>query len=96
MSFWGYDEQHEQHEQAMYWHQVEVSHNSMKKREEMTEFKFTFQGREAGAQGVFYFIETTIRAGSFAEAHRSLYECYEHIQFLKLNGRDVVEEVPNE
>ena len=36
MSFWGYDEQHEEHEQAMYWHQVEVSHNSMKKREEMT------------------------------------------------------------
>lgn len=30
MSFWGYDEQHEEHEQAMYWHQVEVSHNSMK------------------------------------------------------------------
>lgn len=37
MSFWGYDEQHEEHEQAMYWHQVEVSHNSMKKREEMTD-----------------------------------------------------------
>jgi hypothetical protein len=55
----------------------------------MREFDFTFRGRKAGAIGVAYFVATTIKAASLAEAYKVLYGRYEHIQFLKLDGREI-------
>ncbi len=49
-------------------------------------FKFSFVGRKAGAIGIFYKINTSIRATDKQHALNLLYTDYEHIQGLKMNG----------
>ena len=55
----------------------------------MNEYNFTFKGRKVGAMGVTYFVATMVKADSFEAAYWILYERYEHIQFLKLDGSPV-------
>ena len=55
----------------------------------MNEFKFSFHGREAGAIGIFYPIDVTITAENLSAAYRELYQRYDHVQFLKLDGRPI-------
>ncbi len=49
----------------------------------MKKFKFSFNGRQAGAIGIFYKITDTYKAKDIHEALSLLYEDYEHISGLE-------------
>jgi hypothetical protein len=55
----------------------------------MSEFNFSFHGRETGAIGIFYFIDATITAENLSAAYRELYQRYDHVHFLRLDGRRI-------
>jgi hypothetical protein len=47
----------------------------------MNTYKVKFRGREAGAIGIFYQIETTVQGKNEKDALLKLYEKYDHISF---------------
>lgn len=50
----------------------------------MKTYKAKFTGRTVGAIGIFYPIETTVKAENEKQAELKLYDEYEHIQHLVL------------
>ena len=57
----------------------------------MKTFKFSFEGRQSGAIGIFYQITDSYKANDLQEALSLLYEDYEHIGRLKItcNGKSI-------
>ena len=50
-------------------------------------YKFSFNGRQNGAIGIFYNISDEYEATSISEAVSMLFVDYEHFKNLKLNGK---------
>lgn len=49
-------------------------------------FTFKFNGRQAGAIGIFYDIKDTYTAENISEAKSLLYEDYEHIRLISIHS----------
>jgi hypothetical protein len=54
----------------------------------MKEYTITFNGRKAGAIGIFYWITETVQAESEQEAVLKLYEKYDHITQKKITVKE--------
>ena len=50
----------------------------------MKTYKTSFNGRQAGALGITYRIETTVKAEDADKAALKLYDKYEHINHLNI------------
>ena len=50
----------------------------------MKTYKVKFYGREKGAIGIRYIIETTVQGKNIEEATLNLYDRYEHISILEM------------
>lgn len=53
----------------------------------MVDYKCNFIGRTVNAIGITYPIKDTIQANNKEEAHLKLYDKYEHIRLLTINGK---------
>ncbi len=60
----------------------------------MKTYTFKFNGRQAGAIGIFYDIRDSYKCSSLSEAKSLLYEDYEHIRliYIKENTKDISKE----